>query len=157
MSKLLLRLKHITSQFPISCYGTRPCWLHLLSRGGKKTLNECSYYRSTRSNTLFSRYDISHSKQAAVFSFPHFSFPPFLIHPLLRGPTFSWSDPSDQIPPSFLYIKPLFPTINSSVLVLFLIGKVFTRIFAFRLHSFNARSFRLRFDSSQHTWLVIIF
>jgi len=39
-------------------------------------------------------------------------------------------------------------------LILFLIGKVFTEIFALLLHAYSARSFRLRFDFYQRTWLA---
>jgi len=40
---------------------------------------------------------------------PAFFFHAISVYPLLRGPLFSWSNPSDQIPFSLLYIKPLFP------------------------------------------------
>jgi len=32
-----------------------------------------------------------------------------VVNPLLRGPTFSWSNPFDPIPPLLLYVKLLFP------------------------------------------------
>jgi len=96
----------------------------------------------------------SHSKQAVVFSLPQFYFPAVYSLPSSQRSAISWSDPSDPIPLYFLYIKPFSPSINNSVLILFLIGKAFTGISVYRLHSDNAHSFRLRSNLSQRTWLA---
>jgi len=97
---------------------------------------------------------VSHSKQAVLFSFLHFLFPSFQFYPLQRGPLFFVICLSryflDPFFISLVYLKPLFPiiSINSSVSILFLIGKVINWIFALRLHLYDARNFCLPFDSS---------
>jgi len=67
---------------------------------------------------LFPFSVVSSTKQAAVVFTPALLFPP-IFYPLLRGPIFL-----DPIPPLLLYI----------VLIIFLIGKVYTGILAQRSH-----------------------
>jgi len=47
-----------------------------------------SLFRKAAVSLSFFPYNVSHSKQATVFSFPHI-LPTVSVHPLLRGPLFS--------------------------------------------------------------------
>jgi len=94
-----------------------------------------------------------------MFSFQHLLFPPFQFHPLLGAQIFSWSIPlsryfswSVSLSP-FCIQSPLFLSINSLVLILFLTGKVITGIFVYPFHLFNACNFCLWFNSSRCTLL----
>jgi len=86
-----------------------------------------------------------------LFSLPQFQFPAFLFCPLPRGPAFLdlilliWSTLS------ILYIKPLSPSINSSVLILFLTGKV---IWFFPWLGRSSLGFTICFYHSLLTWLI---
>jgi len=113
-------------------------------------LQVLSHFKQADVSLSFLQCNASHSKQAAVFSFMHilscrfkltlFSEIHFFLDPILLI----------RSPFSFCIKSPCFESINSSVLILFLFGKVFTGSFALRLHIYNPRSF----DFSQCTLLT---
>jgi len=84
---------------------------------------------------------VSHSKQAAVYSFLHLLLPPFQVNPSPRGLTiFTWSifliKTVSWSYPLFtkLILSPMILSINSSLLILFLIEKVISEISSYHTH-----------------------